>query len=249
MLILKKIKEYLYILWQGWKRIFSYPKDVLPVNGKIDYNAYWQDKRGEHIGELSDWQLERAHLIERVVGGRELSIVTDIGCGDGGILKYIKEHIAVERVIGIDTSAFALEQASKFGIETIQADIRNIEMLRNIPRSDYILLLEVLEHIPNAEEMLAFAYSKSSKGVFFSFPNSGYFPYRLRLLFGKFPAQWRLYPNEHVRFWTRCDLKWWLKALRIGQYEIRYYKGISLLNKIWPSMFASGFFVHIKKEK
>jgi len=71
--------------------------------------------------------------------------------------------------------------------------------------------------------------------------------YRLRLLFGKFPAQWRVHPGEHVRFWTARDLRWWLLAQGIENYKIFYYEGIPLLNKIVPSLFAAGFVVYIQK--
>ena len=119
--------------------------------------------------------------------------------------------------------------------------------LEKVKKTDHLLLLEVLEHLPHSEKVLATAYEKSRRGIFFSFPNSGFFIYRLRLLFGKFPMQWRVYPNEHLRFWTVADLKWWLRAQGYTEYDIFFYKGIPLLNRLWPSLFAAGLFVCLTK--
>jgi len=101
--------------------------------------------------------------------------------------------------------------------------------------------------MPNAEKILEYIYRKAKIGVFFSIPNSGYFIYRLRLLFGKFPKQWSVFPNEHLRFWTLGDLKWWLCALGYKKYKIFCYKGIPILNILLPSLFAAGLVVYIEK--
>jgi hypothetical protein len=108
-------------------------------------------------------------------------------------------------------------------------------------------MLELLEHIPHSEELMLSALGKSQKGIFISFPNTGYYRHRLRLLFGKFPLQWRVFPNEHVRFWTYTDAKWWLKSLGIQNYTLHCYKGIPLLNKILPSIFGAGMIIEISK--
>ena len=89
---------------------------------------------------------------------------------------------------------------------------------------------------------------KAKKGVFFSVPNSGYISYRLRLLFGSFPVQWKIHPGEHLRFWTYKDIKWWLKQLNLyHKSEIYVYEGIPFLNKIWKNLFGAGILVYIKK--
>ena len=109
------------------------------------------------------------------------------------------------------------------------------------------MLLEVLEHLPNPEQLLKQIRKKGRKSIFFSFPNTGYFSYRLRLLFGSFPIQWRVHPGEHLRFWTYRDLKWWLNEMGFhGKYEITIYEGIPLLNKIMGSLFGMGFIIEIK---
>jgi len=111
------------------------------------------------------------------------------------------------------------------------------------------MILEVLEHMPNPEKFLKLIIKKAKRGVFFSFPNTGYISYRLRLLFGAFPMQWRIHPGEHLRFWTYRDLKWWLKELELyDKSEIYVYEGIPVLNRLWKGLFGAGFVVEIKND-
>ena len=82
--------------------------------------------------------------------------------------------------------------------------------------------------------------------IFASVPNSGYLTHRMRFLLGRFPLQWVASPNEHLRFWTFKDLKWWFKYLNIlEKVKIIPYKGIPILNKLKPNLFAQGLFILI----
>jgi len=239
-----KVKEYLFQLKRWISLIFSYPK--LDIK-KVDYDAYWQSKRGGEIGKLSDWQKDRANIIRDNL--EHESSVLDVGCGDGSILAYLKDNIRLGKLFGADSSSFALNKAEASGIKTYKIDISDRESLEKLPNVDYILLLEILEHIQNPEEVLATLLSKAKKGVFFSFPNTGFIVYRLRLFFGRFPMQWRLHPSEHLRFWTYRDLRWWLKELgHLDKSKIIFYRGIFPFEKIWPGLFGAAFVVKIRKE-
>ena len=226
--------------------VFLYPKKSIGTLTSGD--DYWKE-RGMNEGlALNDWQLERARfVVHRIKGEKNITIV-DVGCGDGSVLAYIARFCpSVSQSVGIDASPVALKRAEKRGIRTIQSNFTAQTFSEVLPESEYALLFEVLEHVPISEVLLQAVYDKTKKGVFFSIPNTGYFLYRLRLLFGKTPMQWRIHPSEHLRFWTHADLKWWLKALKYRDCELHPYKGIPGLNKLWPSMFAAGFIVHIPK--
>lgn len=234
----------MYRLKEWIKQMFVYPTLVLT---EVDYDKYWMAKRGENMGSLSDWQLERANFVVNILKDQSNISISDIGCGEGGILDFISKKIKTNRLIGSDISDMALERVKGFGIEANKLDIGKIEELKKIPQADYQILFEILEHVPHSEHLLNEAYFKSNKGVFFSFPNTGFFVHRFRLFFGKFPLQWKLFPGEHVRFWTKKDLLWWLKSLGYKDYKINYYKGVPLLNKIFPSLFAAAFEIYIPK--
>lgn len=240
----KKLRDKLYVL-KVWKQmVFDYPKLSLE---KVDYDEYWRAKRGPDMGALSDWQLERASFVVKILRGKEVESICDIAAGEGGILSYIGKELGVKKLIGTDISEVALERIKSFGIEAVKLDIGRVEELKDIPEADYEILFEILEHVPHSEMLLKGAFAKSGKGIFFSFPNTGFFSHRLRLLFGKFPMQWKLFPGEHVRYWTKRDLHWWLNELGYVRYEIHCYKGVPVLNKLWPSLFAAGFVVFLRK--
>lgn len=244
---MRTIRERLYFIKAWYKDIFRYPKKVLRLEHNLDYDAYWEKKRGATVGALSDWQRARADIIISQLP-KEVSVtIGDIGCGEGSILKYLQEHARIGNAVGYDSSAFVLQKAASIGVHTRMLDMRDAHQLAGIEPADYMLLLEVLEHIPHSEEVLSVAYAKASRGVFFSFPNSGYFIYRLRLLFGRFPKQWINFPNEHLRFWTMTDVRWWLNALGYRTYRMYHYKGIPMLSRLWPSLFAAGQLIFLEK--
>lgn len=235
----------MYQIKEWLKQMFVYPK---LETERVDYDAYWKSKRGENMGALSDWQLERADFVVSKLLGQKGVTISDIACGEGAIGHYIGEKIGASKLLGTDVSEVALERARKFGLEATKLDIGLVEELKKIPEADYQILFEILEHVPHSEDLLKEAYNKSKRGVFFSFPNTGFFVHRFRLFFGSFPLQWRLFPGEHVRFWTKRDLRWWLDSLGYKHYELHCYKGVPILNRLWPSMFAAGFVAFLKKD-
>lgn len=236
-------------LWYWFRSIFAYPQKTLSLVVE-DYDAYWRERRGETPG-LSDWQQERAELViaELQRSQEEVFAIADIGCGDGVLLAHILKSFPKAKGIGYDSSSVAHELARKAGIhETKFVDLRTDTGLVGVAPVEYILLLETLEHIPESERVVMAALEKSKKGVFISFPNSGFFTYRLRLLFGKFPAQWIRMPNEHIRFWTLADVQWWLSALGCRNARISTYQGVPILRNIFPGLFAAGLFVFIPRQ-
>jgi len=225
------------------RQITHYPKLVLE---ETNYDDYWKDKRGDNLGFSNSWQKQRGDwIVDRIEEG---STVLDIGCGDGGVLLYMKKKKDFQ-AMGADISDIVLNFLDSKGIEVVKFDINDFESIENLPEVDYVMILEVLEHIPNPEKFLNMIMKKTKKSLFFSFPNSGYISYRLRLLFGAFPMQWRIHPGEHLRFWTYRDLKWWLKELKFDKKsEIHVYEGIPILNKLWKSLFGAAFIVKLEKD-
>lgn len=248
---MKYLKEKLYFLKEWYIIVFTYPQEKLALEESLDYDAYWEKKRGTVTGngvrQITRNERMRAEYVARTIGDREEVTVGDIASGPGVIFNYLKDTIKIKKYIGYEYSDYALRVATSLGMTGKKFDINSSEDIEAIEDADYFLMLEILEHIPHSEKVLGAVYKKAKKGVFFSFPNSGNFLYRLRLLFGRMPMQWIRFPNEHLRFWTLTDLRWWLKALGYTNYTIHCYRGIPFLEKLWPSMFAGSFVVFLQK--
>jgi 2-polyprenyl-3-methyl-5-hydroxy-6-metoxy-1,4-benzoquinol methylase len=249
--MIRFIKKKLYFLKRWYTAVFVYPQETLKVEESLDYDEYWRQKRGSHnqggTRRITVNEKMRADYVAKMIGNTDRVTIGDIASGPGVIFKYLVERLQIQEYTGYEFSEYALEVAKSLGMIGVKFDINSDTDLASVKPADYFLMLEILEHIPNSEKVLSTIFEKARCGVFFSFPNSGNFLYRLRLLFGKMPAQWIKFPNEHLRFWTLTDLKWWLKALGYNNYEIHCYRGIPILERIWPALFAGSFVVYIKK--
>lgn len=230
------------IIKHWWNLTFSYPQSTIESK-PLSYDEYWES-RGRKEVNLSPWQKKRSDIVLSFIKQSTPTIV-DVGCGDGSVLDYLNKKLGGIKGIGVDVSKPALNKVKELGFEAIHVDFSNVEQL-NIPSTDYTILFEIIEHIKDSELLVKKAIENSKSGVFISIPNSGFFVYRFRLLFGKFPAQWVLQPNEHLRFWTLRDVKWWLKANNWkDKSKIATYEGVPFLNKMIPSWFAAGIVIYI----
>ncbi len=231
----------MFLLKKWWRDIFLYPKTSL--RGSLD--TYWSERgRGDGVG-LSNWQKERAEYVLSILPGDGPTTVLDIGSGDGGVLQYLKDSRPGLRGIGVDASPVALEALKQKGFEGMHLELADSKNYALLPEADYVIMFEIIEHMPDSEALFATARRIAKRGVFISIPNSGFFTYRLRLLFGKFPLQWVVFPSEHLRFWTVRDMHWWLAANGIPHAHIHTYQGVPLLKHIVPSLFAAGMMVYI----
>lgn len=237
--ILRKLRE-------EWFYLCQYPVPRYGQDYSVNYDSYWEDRRPGTAAVLSVWQKERADTALRYIKPR--SVVADFGCGDGAVLKYFQDQAGVTG-IGLDISAPVLAAASALGIKTVPLDTGDKTFFSRLGDVDYITAFEVLEHLPNPETFLFYAYRKARRGIIFSVPNSGYYLHRLRLLFGKLPLQWVTHPGEHLRFWTARDMVFWLKSLPFRPFQLTLYQGIRALNKIFPRLFSKGMIIYIPKNE
>ena len=231
-----------------WKAVFPYPQRTIKPSSD-SYDEYWE-ARGRKEVSISPWQKERADIALSLMNEKkdEVFSVLDIGCGDGAVLQYIRTHRENVNGVGIDFSKPVLERVTHAGFETTCQDIADVKNL-SLMQADYAILFEIIEHVRDSELLVEKALNSTRKGVFISIPNSGFFTNRLRLLFGKFPMQWVVHPNEHIRFWTLRDVRWWLKALGWGnRATVKTYQGVPILKNIIPSLFAAGILIYIAHE-
>lgn len=217
----------------------------MPMKVFADYDDYWS--RREQEGKVAKCLYRYEYIVRRVPPRGKL---LDIGCGEGSFLEYVRKHRPWLELAGIDQSTRAIEttrgkgfHAIRFVLGTDRFDDHNLE-------ADFVVLMEILEHLPNAEETLLQAGRIAKQLIFLSVPNLGYFINRLRLLTGRVPITNVIYHiKEHVRFWTYHDLRLWCEELGFEVVDISGQYGLPLLWRWWPSLFASGLVAEIKAKQ
>lgn len=212
--------------------------------GRINYDSYW-DKRGVVINTKLK---EREEVVFSYIP--QGSNVFDISCGSSLLPIELKKKNCKVRVS--DVSQNILNEFKKLSIETSVIDLDKISEIKLDEKFDYIILSEVLEHIPNPEEVVKHL-SKYTKYFVLTVPNSAFYRYRINLMFfGRFFTQWFYHPSEHVRFWSYSDFKTWIKDMDLDLVFSKSSNGFSLFSipfhQIWKNMFGHQI-VYIAKTK
>ena len=222
--------------YRGLRRLVIYPNTAQV--GKVDYDTYWDHKAKGGLGKLSSWRLRRAEVFTSLVADGDH--VLDLGVGDGALLRYMLDR---KRIVafGLDVSPKAVEFCVANGLNVALADVNRpiTEFVTN--QFDYIILSEIIEHLPDPESLLDILRPYVRKGFIISIPNTGFHQHRLRLLMGRFPLQWVVTPGEHLRFWTRADFHWWVRQLNFEIVREIPYEGTPGLKHLWPGLFAAAF--------
>lgn len=203
------------------------------------YENYWK-KRGR------SGDRPRYHIFSGWID--DGSKVLDIGCGDGYFGEFLVKNKKVDYT-GSDISDVALQAAKDRGLNVIQLDASS-DLGKFAPGSfDYIIMSEFIEHIPNSEDILRIAGRIAKKGVLISIPNIAYWKFRLQLLFGNFPKQWAVAPEEHLRYWSVSDFKETAEKSGFEVKEIRSSNGRKILRDIWPNLFGFQVCFYLKPDK
>ena len=175
-----------------------------------------------------DWH-DYYHCIVSLISNN--MFVYEIGCGRGGLLKYLNE-IKNCTVTGCDSSDTAIQLCKKKGIKVDKIDIEK----QNIKgKYDVIILCAVLEHLLDPLGTLK-KIKKNIKKDFFiivGVPNFSFIKFRLRYLiganakrFGESEEDKRLgvQPYGHIQFFNKATLMDCLKKANYKPIEWRYHK-------------------------
>ncbi len=222
--------------WRTLRRLVIYPATARV--GAVDYDVYWDGKARAGLGQLSPWRRRRAAAFATLIepGSR----VLDLGVGDGALLAYLIEQRGVIGS-GLDVSPKAVAFCRAQGLDVALADLNQPVTALIAEPVDYIVLSEIIEHLPDPESLLQSLRPHARRGLIVSIPNTGFHQHRLRLLLGRFPLQWVVTPGEHLRFWTRADFHWWARQIGFEIAREIPYEGTPGLRRLWPSLFAAAF--------
>jgi methionine biosynthesis protein MetW len=223
------------------RRIYNVLTRPAPLNEFDEYDDYWKIREDEgRVGKVLDRYRTIASSIPKD------SRVLDVGCGDGSFLSYLRSVRPDCEVAGVDISETAIELTTKRGITAfkIDADQSLGDQIRR--EWDVIVMMEVIEHIPNAEKTVRDIVGLEPKFVFITIPNVGYILCRARLAIGgRFPITSIFYHmREHLRFWTVKDFIQWAPTvnLRVESYYAQYDesgKFLSFLVRTFPALLSN----------
>lgn len=126
--------------------------------------------------------------------------IFDAGCGEGFILKKLKENKIGSKLLGIDFSKNAIEIGKKLHptLSLQHASIYDIPFKSDT--FDLVICSEVLEHLENPEKALKELERVTKKYCIISVPHEPWFMLA-NLLRGKNISRWGN-DIEHIQHWT-----------------------------------------------
>jgi 2-polyprenyl-3-methyl-5-hydroxy-6-metoxy-1,4-benzoquinol methylase len=147
-----------------------------------------------------------AHFLRRVadlVIARSPRSILEIGCGEGYVLRALRDAGVRCPMRGIDFSAEAVAEA-RVRVPDASFDVQDAALLaQSGERYDVVLMIEVLEHLPDPARMLSILGRLAERHVVLSVPWEPYFR-ALNFCRGKHLRAWGNDP-EHIQHWGRDE--------------------------------------------
>lgn len=128
--------------------------------------------------------------------------VLDLGCGDGSLLRYLKETRSV-RGYGVEISDMDIVSCIANGVNVIQNDLDSGLSDFEDNTFDFVILSQTLQATRHTEALIQEMLRVGREGIV-SFPNFGYWRSRLNVMLGNMPVsrelpyQWYDTPNVHL---------------------------------------------------
>jgi methionine biosynthesis protein MetW len=166
--------------------------------------------------------------------------VLDLGCGDGSLLRFLKDTRKV-RGYGVEISDANIVACVRNGVNVIQGDLESGLSGFESNAFDFVLLSQTLQATRHTEPLVQEMLRVGREGIV-SFPNFGYWRNRLNVLRGNMPVsrelpyQWYDTPNVHLC--TLHDFEDFCRDLRVTVLERRVMSGNSEV-KILPNLLGS----------
>ncbi|HLR13754.1 MAG TPA: methionine biosynthesis protein MetW [Burkholderiaceae bacterium] len=130
------------------------------------------------------------------------SRVLDLGCGDGELLAWLRDHRDVDGA-GVELDDDHMIASVRRGVAVIQQDLEQGLALFDDKQFDTVVLSRTLQSMHNTEHILHEMARVARFGVV-SFPNFGYWRHGFSILAGRMPVtgempyQWYDTPNIHL---------------------------------------------------
>lgn len=128
--------------------------------------------------------------------------VLDLGCGDGSLLRYLKEARGVTGY-GVEIDDTKLLACVKNRVNVLQNDLEAGLSEFESDSFDYVILSQTLQAVRHTERILRDMLRVGRQAIV-TFPNFGYWRHRLQILAGRMPVsgelpyEWYDTPNIHL---------------------------------------------------
>jgi methionine biosynthesis protein MetW len=128
--------------------------------------------------------------------------VLDLGCGDGSLLRFLKEtRGAMGYGIEIDDANILASVRNR--VNVLQSDLESGLAGFESGSFDYVILSQTLQAVRQTEQIIG-EMLRVGRQAIVTFPNFGYWGHRLQVLKGRMPVsstlpyQWYNTPNVHL---------------------------------------------------
>ena len=152
--------------------------------------------------------------------------VLDVGCGDGTLMKYLKDEKNVD-TRGLEISKNNVQNCASKGLSVIEGNAeKDLHQFPNLS-FDYVILSQTLQAFYKPEKVIDDLLKVANKAIV-TIPNFGYWKVRLHLFFKgtmpvtkHLPNEWYNTPNLHM-----CTIKDFV--IFCEQKNINLFKSLAL---------------------
>ena len=152
--------------------------------------------------------------------------VLDVGCGDGTLMKYLKDKKYVD-TRGLEISKKNVQDCTSKGLSVIEGNAeKDLHQFPNLS-FDYVILSQTLQAFYNPEKVIDDLLRVANKAIV-TIPNFGHWKVRIHLLLKgtmpvteTLPNEWHNTPNLHM-----CTIKDFFNFC--SKKKIELYKSIAL---------------------
>ena len=152
--------------------------------------------------------------------------VLDVGCGDGTLMKYLKDEKNVD-TRGLEISKNNVQNCTSKGLSVIEGNAeKDLHQFPNLS-FDYVILSQTLQAFYNPEKVIDDLLRVANKAIV-TIPNFGHWKVRIHLLLKgtmpitkTLPNEWYSTPNLHM-----CTIKDFFNFC--SKKKIELYKSIAL---------------------
>ena len=159
------------------------------------------------FGRSHDGRLDFESILELIP---QHASVLDLGCGNGDLLKRLRQRSSKSRLMGVELSERCIQKCVARGLDVVQKDINEGLKAFHDRQYEYVVLSCTMQTIKEVEHVLE-EMLRVGRFAIVSFPNSAYLPWRTRLFKdGKMPkigcdSEKSWFNTKDLRFLTLAD--------------------------------------------